>query len=81
MGGPNARGVNTEIGRRLLVLLKQHMQGFVYSTRGALRWRRDLMEYAEVLQGARVGGVEEQMKELQVGVVGWGRGMGEGAHG
>lgn len=66
MAGTNARSVHAEIGRRLVTMLKAHMQAFVFGSRGALRWRRDLSEYANVLQAGGVQEVDEAMEELQV---------------
>lgn len=66
MAGANARSVHAEIGRRLVGMLKAHMQTFVFGSRGALRWRRDLTEYADALQAGGVREVDEAMEELQV---------------
>jgi len=33
-------------------MLLSHMQRFVYSATGALRWKRDVTEYADVLRNS-----------------------------
>ena len=40
------------MGERALKLLKDHMMQHTYSSTGALRWKRDVTEYAEALQPA-----------------------------
>ena len=41
-----------QVGEGALKLLKEHMMHFTYSSTGALRWKRDVTEYAEALQPA-----------------------------
>lgn len=41
-----------QMGERALKLLKEHMVSFTYSSTGALRWKRDILEYAEALHPA-----------------------------
>ncbi len=40
------------MGRRAHALLLAHMQRYSYSATGALRWKRDITEYADVLRTA-----------------------------
>lgn len=46
------RAVQVQMGEQALRLLKEHMTHFTYSSTGALRWKRDVTEYAEALQPA-----------------------------
>jgi hypothetical protein len=41
-----------QVGRRAHALLLAHMQRYSYSATGALRWKRDITEYADVLRTA-----------------------------
>jgi hypothetical protein len=41
-----------QVGRRAYALLLGHMQRFCYSAMGALRWKRDVTEYADVLRAS-----------------------------
>ena len=45
-----ARGA--QVGRRAHAMLAGHMQRFCYSAMGALRWKRDVTEYADVLRNS-----------------------------
>lgn len=49
---PSPRLSNVQVGERALKLLKENMMHFTYSSTGALRWKRDVTEYAEALQPA-----------------------------
>ena len=40
------------MGRRAHGLLLGHMQRYCYSATGALRWKRDVTEYADVLRAS-----------------------------
>ena len=40
------------MGRRTHALLLGHMQRYCYSAMGALRWKRDVTEYADVLRAS-----------------------------
>lgn len=41
-----------QVGRRAHAVLLAHMHRHVYSATGALRWKRDITEYADVLRTA-----------------------------
>ena len=41
-----------QVGRRAHAVLLSHMHRHVYSATGALRWKRDITEYADVLRTA-----------------------------
>ncbi|EIE26781.1 Sec10-domain-containing protein [Coccomyxa subellipsoidea C-169] len=47
-----ARPFATLVGRRAHALLVGHMQRYVYSAMGALRWKRDVTEYADILRNS-----------------------------
>ena len=44
--------LGAQVGRRAHRMLLAHMQRHVYSATGALRWKRDITEYADVLRTA-----------------------------
>lgn len=46
-------------------MLLQHMHRFTYSPAGALRWQRDLSEYADWARALRVPLLSERFQELQ----------------
>lgn len=58
-----------QLGRRLLRALQVHQARFSYNPMGALRWKRDVSEYAGAVAagGAQVAA---QFEELQVGLRG-----------
>jgi len=41
-----------QVGRRAHAMLLAHMQRFMYSAMGALRWKRDVTEYADILRNS-----------------------------
>jgi hypothetical protein len=48
-----------------------HMGRYTYSPTGALKWKKDVAEYAEALRGYGVPAVDEEMASLEQ--VGWRR--------
>ena len=44
--------VRVQVGRRAHAMLLVHMQRYVYSAMGALRWKRDVTEYADILRNS-----------------------------
>ena len=60
-----------QLGRRLLRALGVHQARFSYSPMGALRWKRDLSEYAALASGPlrQPAGspVAQQLEEMQAG--------------
>ena len=54
-----------QLGRQLHSVLLHHMQRFTYSPAGALRWKRDLAEYAEWARALRVPLLSDRFQELQ----------------
>ena len=59
------------MGRQLHGLLLAHMQRFVFSATGALRWKRDVSEYCDWVRSLNAPLVEEKFSELQVGAAGF----------
>lgn len=55
----------TQVARRCYQLLLTHMTRFSYSPTGALKWKKDVSEYAEVLAGYGVPAADEDMAYLQ----------------
>lgn len=55
-----------QLGRQVHSVLLQHMQRFTYSATGALRWKRDLAEYAEWARALRAPLLSDRFQELQV---------------
>lgn len=51
-----------QVGSRAHAALLVHMQRFTYSATGALRWKRDLQEYAEAVQAAACPAVDAKME-------------------
>ncbi len=50
--GESGDGVGLQVGRRAHAMLVGHMQRYVYSAMGALRWKRDVTEYADILRNS-----------------------------
>ncbi len=44
-------------------MLLTHMQRFTYSATGALRWKRDVTEYADVLRNSHSPTTNAQVRE------------------
>ena len=49
-------------------MLLTHMQRFTYSATGALRWKRDVTEYAEVLRNSHSPTTNAQVRPLFMSV-------------
>ena len=47
-----SRPCGAQVGRRAHGMLAEHMQRYCYSAMGALRWKRDVTEYADVLRNS-----------------------------
>ncbi len=47
-------------------VLMGHMQRFTYSATGALRWKRDITEYADWARALRAPLLDDRFQELQV---------------
>ncbi|KAK9835004.1 hypothetical protein WJX81_003494 [Elliptochloris bilobata] len=62
--GSNLAAFDAEVGRRAHAMLLAHMQRYVYSATGALRWKRDITEYADVLRTAHSPPIAALMEEL-----------------
>ncbi|KAK9916806.1 hypothetical protein WJX75_007279 [Coccomyxa subellipsoidea] len=60
----NLASFDTEVGRRAHAMLVAHMQRYVYSAMGALRWKRDVTEYADILRNSHSPTTNAQMEEL-----------------
>lgn len=56
------------MGRLLHVALEAHQQRFAFSPLGALRWRRDLAEYAALGGRMRCAATVQRLQELAGGV-------------
>lgn len=55
-----------QVSRRAAALLLSHMCRFTYSPSGALKWKKDVGEYADTLAGFGVAsGAEEDMAHMQ----------------
>ena len=50
-------------------MLLTHMQRFTYSATGALRWKRDVTEYAEVLRNSHSPTTNAQVSTMLVSVL------------
>ena len=50
-------------------MLLTHMQRFTYSATGALRWKRDVTEYAEVLRNSHSPTTNAQVSTLLTSVL------------
>ena len=46
-------------------MLLTHMQRFIYSATGALRWKRDVTEYADVLRNSHSPTTNAQVSKAQ----------------
>lgn len=65
-----------QVGRRTHAVLMTHMGRYTYSPTGALKWKKDVSEYAEALRSYGVPTVDEEMTSLEQ--VGWGEALGWG---
>ncbi|KAF8067429.1 SEC10a [Scenedesmus sp. PABB004] len=65
LAGANRRAFLTEVSRRTHALLLAHMCRFSFSPMGALKWKEDVNEYAEVLAGFGVPAANDDMAHLQ----------------
>ncbi|KAI8464865.1 MAG: exocyst complex component Sec10-domain-containing protein [Monoraphidium minutum] len=65
LDGPNLAAVLSEVGRRTHAVLVTHMGRYAYSPTGALKWKKDVAEYAEALRGYGVPAVDEEMAALE----------------
>ena len=54
-----------QVSRRCYQVLLAHMTRFTYSPTGALKWKKDVSEYAEVLASFKVPAADEDMVYLQ----------------
>ncbi|GBF89405.1 exocyst complex component [Raphidocelis subcapitata] len=63
--GANLGALLAEVGRRAHSVLVAHMARFTYSPAGALKWKKDVAEYAEALRGYGVAAVDEAMASLE----------------
>lgn len=52
-----------QVGRRAHAVLVGHMQRFTYSAMGALRWKRDVTEYADVLRNSHSPTTDAQARQ------------------
>lgn len=52
------------MGRRAHAMLLAHMQRFMYSAMGALRWKRDVTEYADILRNSHSPTTNAQVCQL-----------------
>ena len=50
-----AFGAEWQVGRRFGMLLREHMLRWSFSATGALRWKRDMGDYSEVLKTLGTG--------------------------
>ena len=55
-----------QLARRAFRSVHAHMLRFTYSPLGALRWKRDVQEYAACLARAGAGAADARFEELQV---------------
>jgi hypothetical protein len=53
------------VASRVCQVLLVHMTRFTYSPTGALKWKKDVSEYAEVLSSYGVPAVDEDMAYMQ----------------
>ncbi len=58
-----------QVGRRAHAMLLTHMQRFTYSATGALRWKRDVTEFAEVLRNSHSPTTNAQVSTLVMSVL------------
>eukprot|EP00775_Hariotina_reticulata_P013513 gene13513-13638_t len=65
LDGTNLRQFLAEVARRAYHLLLLHMTRYIYSPTGALKWKKDVSEYAEVLCSYQVPAASEDMSHLQ----------------
>jgi hypothetical protein len=54
------------VARRTHQVLLAHMTRYTYSPTGALKWKKDVAEYTEVLRSYAVPSANESMGQLQV---------------
>lgn len=54
-----------QVSRRCYQVLLSHMTRFTYSPTGALKWKKDVSEYAEVLASYGVPAADEDMSYMQ----------------
>ncbi|KAG2485232.1 hypothetical protein HYH03_016018 [Edaphochlamys debaryana] len=64
LDGSNLASLLLDVGCRSHATLVNHMQQFVYSAAGALRWRNDVASYAEVLRGWGLPQLDARMSSL-----------------
>lgn len=57
--------LSVQVSRRCYQLLLVHMTRFTYSPTGALKWKKDVSEYAEVLSSYGIPTAGEDMAYLQ----------------
>lgn len=57
-----------QLGRRLCILLDAHQQRYTFSPLGALRWKRDLSEYAALAARLRSPIVRRHLEDMQARV-------------
>lgn len=55
-----------QLGRQTHSVLMGHMQRYTYSATGALRWKRDVTEYADWARALRAPLLDDRFQELQV---------------
>jgi hypothetical protein len=55
----------SQVARRTHQVLLAHMTRYTYSPTGALKWKKDVAEYTEVLRGYGVPSANESMGQLQ----------------
>lgn len=63
--GANLASFLTQLGRQVHSVLMGHMQRYVYSATGALRWKRDVTEYADWARALRAPLLDDRFQELQ----------------
>lgn len=59
-----------QLGRRACLMLDAHMQRFTFSPLGALRWKRDLAEYAALVGRLRSAPAAAHLEDMQAKVGG-----------
>lgn len=63
--GGNLQALLAEAGRRAHAALAAHMGRFTFSPAGALKWKKDVAEYAEALRAYGAPAVDEAMAALE----------------
>ncbi|KAL4458016.1 hypothetical protein ABPG75_012881 [Micractinium tetrahymenae] len=66
--GPNLSSFLAELGRRACLVLDAHMQRFSFSPLGALRWKRDLADYAALVARLRSAAAAAHLEDMQAKV-------------